>query len=157
MKIALICGSPSNKSHTHALLKYIEGLLTDKKVETLFWELKIKPLPVVQPQYHSNPIETPDEKVKEFVRFVDDVDGLVLGTPIYHGSYAGILKNAVDNLGPDALETKRSAWLVTEAPYEVLKPVNTSDLLFAPCMATRLKLKLRPPTPTTRTMARNMF
>lgn len=34
-------------------------------------------------------------------RIVADADALLLGTPNYHGSYAGVLKNALDYLGRD--------------------------------------------------------
>ena len=37
---------------------------------------------------------------------VATADGLLLGTPNYHGSVAGVLKNALDLLGPDAIRDK---------------------------------------------------
>ena len=33
-------------------------------------------------------------------------DGFVLGSPLYHGSYSGVLKNALDNLHYDAFRNK---------------------------------------------------
>jgi NAD(P)H-dependent FMN reductase len=37
---------------------------------------------------------------------VQNANGLVLGTPEYHGSYSGVLKNALDLLGFDEFEGK---------------------------------------------------
>lgn len=37
---------------------------------------------------------------------VQDAHGIVLGTPEYHGSYSGVLKNALDLMGFDEFENK---------------------------------------------------
>src|SRR3989344_3116034 len=98
MKILLVCGSISQQSHTHAFLRFIEDLLKKQKVETVFWDLRTSPLPIALPEYHKDPLKNPDKTVQKFVRAVMDADGLVLGSPLYHGSYSGVLKNALDNL-----------------------------------------------------------
>ena len=37
---------------------------------------------------------------------VQRADGLLMGSPNYHGSLTGVLKNALDLLGPDAIRDK---------------------------------------------------
>jgi NAD(P)H-dependent FMN reductase len=37
---------------------------------------------------------------------VREADGLILGTPEYHGSFSGVLKNALDLMGFDEIEGK---------------------------------------------------
>ncbi|MFB6159767.1 MAG: NADPH-dependent FMN reductase [Haloferacaceae archaeon] len=41
---------------------------------------------------------------EELTRRVRTADAVVLGTPMYHGSYAGVLKNALDYCGFDEFE-----------------------------------------------------
>ncbi len=106
MLIALICGSIAEKSHTKSLLKYIEVLLKEQKIKTVIWDLKEKPLSTAIPEFHKNPMESPDKNVKEFVSLITKSDGFVLGSPLYHGSYSGVLKNALDNLYFDAFRNK---------------------------------------------------
>lgn len=106
MKALLICGSVAKKSHTLALLEYIQTLLQAKEHEAIIWDLKTKPLPFVLPEYHKDPTQHPDKVVKDFVAEVESADVVVLGSPLYHGSYTGVLKNALDNLRGDALAGK---------------------------------------------------
>ena len=106
MKIFILCGSIAHKSHTRSLLYYIESLLTEKGVETVFWDLLSKPLPIALPEFHKNPLKNPNESVKEFAKEIIYSDGFVLGSPLYHGSYSGVLKNALDNLHYDAFKNK---------------------------------------------------
>ena len=52
------------------------------------------------PQHH------PDPNVREFARAAAEADGFVLASPVYHNSYTGVLKNALDSLGDDQFEGK---------------------------------------------------
>ena len=106
MKVLLLCGSIANKSHTNALLHYIENLFIIEKAEVLFWDLKTKPLPVALPEYHRDPTRHPDKEVREFVDKIEESQIIILGSPLYHGSYSGVLKNALDNLRWDAFTSK---------------------------------------------------
>ena len=44
--------------------------------------------------------------VGRFIEMVEQADGLIIGSPNYHGSITGVLKNALDLLGPDAIRDK---------------------------------------------------
>jgi NAD(P)H-dependent FMN reductase len=44
--------------------------------------------------------------VASFIGAVREADGLLIGSPNYHGSVAGALKNALDLLGPEAVRDK---------------------------------------------------
>ncbi len=106
MKALLLCGSGSEKSHTRALLEYLDGLFKEKGHETRLWDLTQSPLLFVLAEYHKDPTVNPDKTVRDFVAAVEESDVIVLGSPLYHGSYTGILKNALDNLRADAFRGK---------------------------------------------------
>lgn len=106
MKILLLCGSIAEKSHTLSLLEYIGRLFSEKNHEVSLWDLKQKPLPFALPAYHRDPTLHPDEAVRNFVDEIKQSDIIILGSPLYHGSFSGVLKNALDNLSYDALREK---------------------------------------------------
>ncbi len=106
MRVLLICGSVAQKSHTRALVSHIEELLKQAGAKTEVWDLKTQPIPIVLPEYHQDPTKNPDVSVQKFVQSVENADAIVLGTPLYHGSYSGVLKNALDNLRGNAFKTK---------------------------------------------------
>lgn len=103
--IVLINGSGTPNSHTGALLRHIANLLQKRGVRTSIWNIQEKPLPPVDPELYGNPNHS-NVRVKEFIQLVDSADGIVLGTPLYHGSFSGLLKNSLDNLGSDAFKNK---------------------------------------------------
>lgn len=41
-----------------------------------------------------------------------EADAIILGTPMYHGSYSGVLKNAIDHFGFEEFENKTVGLLV---------------------------------------------
>ncbi|MFH5802214.1 NADPH-dependent FMN reductase [Haladaptatus sp. CMAA 1911] len=45
-------------------------------------------------------------------RTIREADAVILGTPMYHGSYSGVLKNALDYCGFDEFETTTVGLLV---------------------------------------------
>ena len=52
-------------------------------------------------------------QTQAFRGLVRAADGLLIGSPNYHGSYTGVLKNALDLLGPDAMRDKLVGLVVT--------------------------------------------
>jgi NAD(P)H-dependent FMN reductase len=51
-----------------------------------------------------NPDDEPVERVESFTQRIREADAVLLGTPTYHGSYSGVLKNALDHCGFDEFE-----------------------------------------------------
>lgn len=83
-------------------MRYLQKLLEREGVETIWWDLGEKPLPIAVPEYFISPLHNPDKQVRAFNRAIKEADGFILASPLYHGSYSGVLKNAIDNLPSDA-------------------------------------------------------
>lgn len=103
--IVLISGSGSENAHTLALIKSLESIIQECGLKTTIWDLQKNPLPFMDPLHHGDEMH-PNLKTREFINLIDQADGIILGTPIYHGSFSGILKNALDNLGDEAFKNK---------------------------------------------------
>lgn len=97
-KIFIISGSLGNPSHTIGGLNSVKTKLIENNCQVTLWDLQNSPLPFADPKYHKNPIENPDGLVKRFVELASGSDAFVWGSPLYHNSYSGVLKNALDHL-----------------------------------------------------------
>jgi azobenzene reductase len=101
MKVLLLAGSSGAPSHTLGGIKEIEKQLEKVNIKTDLWNLKEENLPFADAKYHKCPADYPDEIVKRLVISANEADAIVLGTPNYHNSYSGLLKNALDHLNMD--------------------------------------------------------
>ena len=101
MKIVLIAGSNRRNATRTQLLKYMVETLRRQGAEVTFLNLYDQPLPLYAPDG-----ETLDENAAFLIRSVDEADAIVLGTPEYHGSISGVLKNALDYLGSNEFHGK---------------------------------------------------
>lgn len=106
MKAILLNGSPRPHSRTSALLEHLAGLLQEKGYEAEVVDLLALGLPYNDPLYHDKPWEHPDQKVRDFAQKIKEAEVVVLGTPLYHGSFSGLLKSALDHLIDEAFAGK---------------------------------------------------
>ena len=106
LTVLLICGSTGTPSHTRTNLQQIDNLFQQEKVKTHFWDLRDRQLPIADPAYHNDLSKNPDKRVQELVELADKADAFVLGSPLYHNSYSGVIKNALDNLTISQFEGK---------------------------------------------------
>ncbi|MGK5545564.1 NADPH-dependent FMN reductase [Streptomyces sp. URMC 127] len=109
-----VAGSPSRGSRTRALVAHVAGLLERHGSETLLADLAELGLPPGHPDHYWSTEPHPDARAREFIAAVRASDALVLGTPVYHSGYSGLLKSAVDLLPSDAFAGKAVA-LVSHA------------------------------------------
>jgi azobenzene reductase len=84
----------------------MESLLRISGARTYLWDLFSNPLPVSIPRYFRNPHHNKYEVVRRLARFAELADAFVWGTPVYHNSFSGILKNAFDNLNTQQFRNK---------------------------------------------------
>jgi FMN reductase len=98
-----ICGSMRTHSFTRlALAEALAGAAATGVVTQLI-DLRDYHLPFVT---ESN---GPEQRSPDVLRLRSDVrsaDGIILATPEYHGSFSGVLKNAIDLMGFEEFEGK---------------------------------------------------
>ncbi|MBI2798230.1 NAD(P)H-dependent oxidoreductase [Candidatus Saccharibacteria bacterium] len=98
MKILILSGSARPKSHTVALAKAVANEIKKQDGEVELIDLAELDLPPANPEFHKDPLKNPDPKVVELAKKANEADGFMLLSPVYHNSYSGKLKNALDNL-----------------------------------------------------------
>ena len=107
MNILLLNGSPAKPSHTNATLCLLTKLFQENGHTCETISLLDFNMPANDPIYHADAMQSPAQKVKDLATKVKSSEIIVLGTPLYHGSYSGLLKTALDNLDGDAFESKK--------------------------------------------------
>ncbi|ELY55556.1 NADPH-dependent FMN reductase [Natronolimnohabitans innermongolicus] len=105
--VVAVSGSLREESYTRTALQYALRAAGDAGAETTLLDLREYDLPVYDPDR-----ENPDE-AEEAMRLVREADAVALGTPVYHGSYSGALKNFHDYCGWDEYEDTTVGLLAT--------------------------------------------
>ncbi|PSP83442.1 FMN reductase [Halobacteriales archaeon QS_1_68_17] len=98
--VIAICGSLRDDSHTRKALRHALAAAEGAGASTELMDLRNYDLPV----FDADADEAGD--AVELKRRVRDADAILLGTPMYHGSYSAPLKNALDYCGFDEFENK---------------------------------------------------
>jgi len=143
MHFLLISGSPALFSHTLILMQELNEEIERMGHSSTIWNLQHMPLPLCEPQYHWDIDAHPDSEVQRFAKEVRAADGIALGSPLYHGSFSGVLKNSLDHLWYDAFRNKPVALLShgsserrCSIPCEMLQTVVKT--LFGYCCQTQV-------------------
>lgn len=97
-RVLLIAGSLRTPSYTHGLVTAVGEAVARYGAEPVTWDLRSAPLPMSDPRYHHAREPYPDPAVRRLRAAAEAADAFVLGSPIYHNSYSGLLKNALDLL-----------------------------------------------------------
>ncbi|MCE7734632.1 MAG: NAD(P)H-dependent oxidoreductase [Candidatus Heimdallarchaeota archaeon] len=101
-KIIALCGSLRKKSFTRMALNVALQGAQEFDIETEFIDLKKYSIPFCDASDKS--YNSPDViKISELLK---SAQGLIIGSPEYHGSYSGVLKNLLDLLGFKEFEGK---------------------------------------------------
>lgn len=143
MNILFFAGSAEVPSYTLSLISYIGARTRDLGHQPTVWDPIAIPLPICDPAYHHRPNLYPDENAQWLFQNVRQADAIVLGSPLYHGSYSGVLKNAVDLLWYDAFKDK-VVGLVSHASQAMGAYTPCTDLqtvartLYGTCIQTQV-------------------
>jgi NAD(P)H-dependent FMN reductase len=120
IKIVILTGSNRIHASSTRLCRYIEKEIITQGHEVLFFDLYQKPIPFYSPD---SSIDT-DANLLEMKASMLEAQAVILGTPDYHGSISGVLKNALDHLDFDHFDSK-----VVLAISSAGGAVGTSSLL----------------------------
>jgi NAD(P)H-dependent FMN reductase len=126
--VVAICGSRRDESNTQVALETALDEAAAAGASTELVDLRGLDLP---------PLDADRDAADQgdgarLLAAVDGADALLLGTPVYHGSYSGVLKNALDYCGFDEFEEKTVGLLgVAGGSF----PVTALDHLRSVCRA----------------------
>ncbi|ELZ92989.1 NADPH-dependent FMN reductase [Haloferax mucosum ATCC BAA-1512] len=98
--IVALCGSLRDGSYTRLALKRALAGASEAGGTTELVDLREFDLPTLNPDHDG------EGDAAELIRIIDEADAVILGTPVYHGSYSGVLKNALDYCGFDEFGDK---------------------------------------------------
>lgn len=96
--VVAVVGSLRDESHTRTSLRHALRAADRAGATTELLDLREFDLPVLDADFD----EQGDSA--RFTERVRGADSVLLGTPVYHGSYSGVLKNALDHCGFDEFE-----------------------------------------------------
>jgi NAD(P)H-dependent FMN reductase len=98
--VAAVPGSLRTESYTRLALDRALDAAEATGADTELLDLRAFDLPPLDPDVDGQ------GDAAAFTRRVREADAVLLGSPMYHGSYSGVLKNALDHCGFDEFEGK---------------------------------------------------
>ncbi len=105
-QIVLVAGSAEHPSRTRTNLDVLANILQSLGATTHIWDLFDDPLPLFDSRYYPDPYANASEAVRRFAGLADQADAFAWGSPVYHNSFSGILKNALDSLSIQQFRNK---------------------------------------------------
>lgn len=97
-RVLVLAGSLREPSYTHGLAAAVAEAVERYGAEPLLWDPRTRPLPMADPRYHHATEPYPDPGVRQLRAEASEAAAFAFVSPIYHNSYSGVLKNALDLL-----------------------------------------------------------
>ena len=94
MNIAILLGSIRIGRQSHRIAYYVEKKLQQRGHTVTMIDLAEHPLPMMDES--NGKLHDPAEDISVIGNQLKDADGVILVSPEYHGSFTGVLKNALD-------------------------------------------------------------
>lgn len=115
MNLLIISGSPFPGSSTAFLAEEIKAQIEQPEnhveiIDLCQWDIPLLGSPAT-------------EDLEEFKTIAREADAIIIGTPNYHTSFSGILKNALDHLSFDQFEGKPVALYCTSGGMRNTDPL----------------------------------
>lgn len=99
MKIAILIGSNRVGRQSHKIAYYLESQISKRGARPDLIDLGEK-TSMTSPDV-TEPGALTWEEAQDIIRRIQQADALIFVTPEYHGSFSGVLKNALDMLGTE--------------------------------------------------------
>jgi len=129
-RIFLIAGSAEKSSYIRVCLEKLAEIFRDCGAQPYLWDLSESALPLFSPSRCETSQQQETLLIREFIQQADQADAFVLGSPVYHNSFSGILKNSLDTLSrqhfyhkPVALVSNGYSDRTASVPCEHLRSV----------------------------------
>ncbi|MFB6303824.1 MAG: NADPH-dependent FMN reductase [Haloferacaceae archaeon] len=97
-RVVAVSGSLRDESYTRTGLRYALAGAAGAGADVELLDLRDYDLPPLDPNREDQ------GDAGAFTTAVREADSVLLGTPMYHGSYSGVVKNALDHCGFDEFE-----------------------------------------------------
>ena len=123
--VVVLCGSMDPGSYTHATLKIMEKLFWRSGVQTRFVCVMDHQLPLFDPSLQAYPEEA--RHIREWIR---SADGIVVGSPEYHGGCSGAMKNLLDHMDIPDFRGKPVALICIAGKKGGINTLNGLRLIF---------------------------
>ncbi|NEU55386.1 NADPH-dependent FMN reductase [Halorussus sp. MSC15.2] len=105
--VVALSGSMRDGSYTRVALKHVLDAAEERGAETELLDVREYDLPVFDPDEDEPPEAT------ELKRKIREADSVILGSPVYHGSYSSAFRNVHDYCGFDEYEDTTVGLLAT--------------------------------------------
>jgi FMN reductase len=103
LKVVTINGSPQEKSKTGVLLSHISKSI-NRRIEAQITDINLSdPQRPITSYLMRNHIP---QDLEQTLQEIESANLMVIGTPVYRGSYSGILKHLFDLVDRDAMRSK---------------------------------------------------
>ncbi|MFH4934137.1 NADPH-dependent FMN reductase [Staphylococcus cohnii] len=125
MNVLILIGSSSKNSHSYSLGEYVREILNySENIQVQMVTLNNLKLPFANPNYHSSLEKIKDENVQYLLSSLIFLDGIVLISPNYHGTFSGILKNTLDILNTKYISNKPIGIMTNSDGMKSTEPIT---------------------------------
>lgn len=128
VQVVGLCGSLRDESYTRIALGVVLDAAESAGADTELLDLRTFELPLFDADVDR--VDAGD--ADELARRIREADAIVLGTPMYHGSFSSPLKTAIDYCGFDEFEDKTVGLLAVSGGAF---PVTALDQMRSVCRA----------------------
>jgi NAD(P)H-dependent FMN reductase len=125
-RVVAVCGSLREQSRTRQALEVALDGAAAARADTELLDLREFDLPLFDADHD---VQGDSERL---IARIDAADSILLGTPMYHGSYSSVIKTALDYCGFDEFENKTVGLLAVSGGSF---PVTALEHLRSACRA----------------------